>query len=199
MAKTVKEREVLIGASAIALKQASESMSNLLANFTESVESLNLLISQKQQELTNLENEFLEKDRRKTIEFENLFLEKGIQGAKEILAKSDMLAISAKEHSDLINELSKLKENYQNDIQAVQRDAATAAKNQIDTEIKVLNLMHSQKEASNVAEIKALTHQNANLQKQIDLLVLQINDERKASIARAQASSVGTINVAAGK
>lgn len=111
------------------------------------------------------------------------------------LKSTGKVAISANDLTSLQKELSDTKASAEADTKKQVAQVAGTLKAQYENDIRFIQSENKSVAAENTAKLNALVQNEKNLQEQVDKLYKQLDAERAASIERAKAASVGSINV----
>jgi hypothetical protein len=196
--KTSTTTELVLGQAAqnitkaiAELKVATDSVSKLSVLG----ESLTLLVANKEASIEALDVEYGEKARRLGVELDLSFKANTEYVVNEFLRTTGNVSISVNELSNLKKELSDVKANAESVTKTQVAQVANTLKAQYENEIRFLQSENKAVAAENSAKIETLEDKNKFLEQQVSKLYVQLDAERAASIERAKAGSVGSINV----
>ena len=116
----------------------------------------------------------------------------------EYLASVGKEAITTSELNSLRSELADVKQSADKSVKEAVGSALATAKAQYENDIKLLHSENKAIAAENASKIGVLAEKNKFLQEQVDKLYAQLDAERSAGVQRAQAGSVGSINIGDG-
>jgi chromosome segregation ATPase len=190
--------EVVLGRAAQSLSKAvaeAKVTFEQLNTLESKAEELTLKVANKEEELANIEVQIAEKERQAKVELEVRLKENAIRTASEVLAGQGKVAINSTELNDLRDELTQLKSDFATQVRAEIGKAEGIAKSRYESELKLKDAEFKAKEASNTAEIESLKKEVTSLKEQSAKWEQALSAERQASIERAKASAIGTIQV----
>lgn len=196
--KASASSEVVLGSAAVALKRATEGILSAVSQvegLTEKSEALQLEIAAKEDRISALGVEYVEIERQKKLD-----LELTLKASKEDFAKSaaEQMGMTLV-RKDVYNALQENLETYRTSFEEKVDEKVKAATGAIAggyaNKEKLLEAEYKAKEAGNIALIESLRAQLSSRDSEITRLYKSIEDERKASVERAQASSIGSVNV----
>lgn len=166
-----------------------------LVSLSEKSEDLSDVIASKEEHIKALGVEYAEKRRVHEVEFGLKVKEDTLKVVEEVLASHHLVSVPKQELEDLKKEFTDLQTSFDDRVKSEVGRATGIAKSQFESAQKLLEAQFQTKEAENTASIKSLNIQVADLKNQIEGWKAQLNDERKASVDRAKAGSIGTLNV----
>ena len=184
------------------LSKTVDELSKLAAALTGGVTAqveLTNQIAQKQAELQQLETQFQEEQRRRTVEFDLALRESQLRKVTEVLTTQGKTAIDVAELNKLRSDYTALSSNFQAELDkqtSVIRQQAEASK---AAAIKTMELTLAATGAEIKAQINSLTSSNQLLQAQVNDYKQQITQDREARIKEAQARGNPVVTVASGK
>jgi hypothetical protein len=208
MAKTTAKKasqstEIVLGQAAQQIaKGVSElkSASETIAQLVQASEDLSLQVANKETAIADLDIQFTEKARQKEVELELNFKANSERVVNEFLAANGKTSISKADLANIQKELADTKANADAETKKAVAAATASLKAQYESEIKLMQSENKAVGAENTAKLNALVDKNTLLESQVTKLYQQLDAERAASIERAKAGSVGSINVSgAGK
>lgn len=192
--------EVIIGTAAGKLSSAVKSFldaSAEIGKLPEHAEELALIIVSREEKLSLLEQELKNRIAQNRIDLQQAFDADQSSFINHWLEKNGKVAVLISDYEGLQESLQKMQKDHEADIKAAEGKAFGIANADKVNALKIAQLEHEKKEASNIAEIAHLKSQTANLQAQVDMLIKQVDEQRKASVEISKAGAVGTINVGA--
>lgn len=114
---------------------------------------------------------------------------------EKYLRENNMTTIEVVVLSDLKSELNKVKDNFDSNLKAEVAKAVAIEKSNSANALKMMELEQKHTEAANKAQIEQLNAKVEFLEEQVDSWKEALAAERTASVERAKASSIGTLNV----
>ncbi len=208
--KTSTAAEIVVGAAAqnivkaiAELKTATEGVAKL----AETSEALTLQVANKEDELVNLviareetikalDVTYAEKERQLNVNLDLSFKSNTKSVVDNYLASVKETSISIAELKSLRDALAEATASSEKAIQTAVASATSSMKSQYENDLKIIHSENKAVTATITAQLDSLKSEKAALQLQNDKLYNQIDLERTASIERAKAGSVGSINVA---
>jgi hypothetical protein len=193
--------EVVLGQAAQNLKKAVAELGTAFENvkiLETKGEELTLLVSNKEDEIAALETKFAEIERQMTIDLELKMKSNAESTVNENLRARGMTTIPVTELNALRTELQQVKDNMEKTINAEVGKAKGMAESRFEQEKRLLESEHKGAQAENSAKIVALEEKVKFLTEQSVGWEKQLNSERAASVERAKASAVGSIQVGSG-
>ena len=190
--------ELVMGKAAVSLQKAVSDAMKVAETLTElsgASEDLALTISNQENRVEELNTIFAEKERQLQLDLDL----KMRANAEEVVAKH----LAAKGHRAVPNDefiqrertISEAATVLENTVRTEVGKAEGMAKSKFEGERRLMESEYKAKEAGNVAEIDNLKKENVFLTGQVQSWKNQLDEERKASIERAKAGSIGTLNV----
>ena len=203
MAKTTAKKasqstEIVLGQAAQQIaKGVSElkSASETIAQLVQASEDLSLQVANKEEAIAALDVQFAEKARQKEVELELNFKANSERVVNEFLTANGKTSISKTDLAAIQKELADTKANADAETKKAVAAATATLKSQYESEIKLMQSENKAVAAENASKIGTLTEKNQFLEAQVTKLYQQLDAERAASIERAKAGSVGSINV----
>ena len=193
------QREVVIGAAAIALEAAANSVQNLVGNLRGEVDDLSLRIANKTVELAGLEQSYQEKERALVLNTQMTVREKGMDAVTAMLRAVNKEAISTEELVALKANYAGLQASLKDDLQRGIGAAVGMADARHTADKQLLEAKHAQDQAENRAKIASQTDQITLLKEQLENITKQLDAERAAGVQRAQANVAPVVNVGQGR
>ena len=190
--------EVVLGQSAQHLTKAVAEILSAVGKVEELKtlgEELTLLVSNKEDAIKDLDVEFAEKERKLKVDLDLSFKANTDRVVTEYLRSIDKEAISSKELAGLKDTLAKTIAGTEAQIVKEVKAFQETSKLKFDNDTALLQAEHKVINAENKAKISSLETIVKALEAQITDYKEQLNAERVAGTARAQAGSIGTINL----
>lgn len=173
------------------LKSASETIAQLV----QASEDLSLQVANKEAQIAELDVQYGEKARQKEVELELNFKANSERVVNEFLTANGKTSITKTDLANLQKELETTKANAEAETKKAVAAATATLKSQYESDIKLMQSENKAVAAENASKIGTLTEKNQFLEAQVTKLYQQLDAERAASIERAKAGSVGSINV----
>ena len=196
--KTSVTTELVLGQAAQNITRAITELNTAIESvntLSSKAEELTLIVSNKEQSIEELEITYQERDRQLEVDLELRF-KANVEGlVTEYLNETEKVSISRTELNDLRNELTATKAGIDTQVKKEVAIATNSLKSHYENSILLANSEHARKEAENLSKIGTLEEKNKFLEGQVTKMYQQMDAERAASIERAKASSVGTIQV----
>ena len=158
-------------------------------------EELSLQVANKETQIADLDVQYAEKARQKEVELELNFKANSERVVNDFLNANGKTAISKSDLAALQKELTDTKAHAENETKKAVAAATATLKTQYESDIKLMHSENKAVAAENASKIGTLTEKNQFLEAQVTKLYQQLDAERAASIERAKAGSVGSINV----
>lgn len=162
---------------------------------TSQSEDLTLQVASKEAQIAELDVQYAEKARQAEVEFELNMKANAERVVLGYLNTNGKVAVTNAEWNSLQKEFGDYKANAEAEAKKAVAVATNALKTQYENDIKLLNSENKAIAAENASKIGVLAEKNKFLEDQVTKLYSQLDAERSASIERARASSVGSINV----
>lgn len=195
-----QETEQVIGSAQAKLAQslkAYEQAQQQLAKLPEMITDYTLKIAQAENKLNQLVVEHNERKRQFDVELEVHKKQSIEKVVTNYLAGEQKIAVKHTDYEQLRADYAAALKDRDQEISREVGKATGIAENKAKRDAEVREAQYNAKEAENKAQITSLTNQVNTLTKEIESWKTQLNEERKASVDRAKASSVGAINVSA--
>ena len=190
--------EIVLGAAAKSLSKVVGEL-EVVVSSVKSLESkgeeLTLLVVNKENEISELDVVFTEKERQLTLDLELKMKGNAEKVVTEFLYAQGKIAVAQTDFNALKKELETTKSNYLKDLEAEIGKAKGIAKSHYESEAKLLQSEHKTEQATNTSKIVALEEKVKWLEIQSSKWELALAEERKAGVQRAQASAIGTISL----
>ena len=190
--------EVVLGQAAQQITKAVTELATATATIgklASQAEELTLQVSNKEDEIADLDVKFSEKERQLTVDLDLSFKANTNKVVTEYLASVGKESITTSELSSLRSELSDVKHSADKSIKEAVGSALATARAQYENDIKLLHSENKAIAAENASKIGVLAEKNKFLEEQVTKLYAQLDAERSAGVQRAQAGSVGSINI----
>lgn len=192
--------EAVLGQASASLKKGVielKAATGVLETLETKAEELTLTIVSKEEKIKELDVVYAEKARQHDVEFGLKVKEDTLKTVKEVLALHKLMTIPEQELEDLRKGLSDCETEQDTRVKAEVAKASGAIAGNYDQRVKLLEAEYRAKEAGNLARIENLTSQVESYKHSIEEWKGQLDAERKASVERAKAGSIGTLNVGA--
>jgi hypothetical protein len=196
--KTTATVESVAGAAALSLTRSLLELKTGLTQFealSSKLEELGLQIAQKEDRIRELSTEFVEKERQLNVNLQIQLKENSKLAVLEILQSEGLISVDKIKQDALLAQVFDLHSTFEDRVKAEKGKAEGIASANYTNREKLLTAEHATKEANNLARISQLEQQVAFLKEQSTKWEVALGEERKASVDRAKAASVGTINV----
>lgn len=190
--------EAVLGQAAQQITKAISELNAATATVSKLVsesEELTLLVSNKESQIAELEVQYSEKSRQAQVDFDLNMKSYTERVVNEYLKTSGKVAVPATQLETLEKELAYVKANAESDTKKQVAVVSSTLKAQFDNDIRFLQSENKAVAAENASKIGVLQEKNKFLEEQVTKLYQQLDAERSASIERAKASSVGSINL----
>lgn len=194
--------DAVVGLAASNLKKSVFELKTGLASLetlTGKVEELDLQIVSKEQKIEELNTIYNEKLRQQSVDLGLKAKEDALKLVQETLALNKLVTISEDELKELKEDLIELQVSLDERVKKEVNSVTGSLHGSFANKEKLLEAEYKAKEAQNMATITAQGNTINQLNGQIESWKKQLDDERKASVDRAKASAVGSINVGAGE
>ena len=195
--------EVIIGQAAGALKKVVGDITAAAAlvsdALVEKAEHLSAQIANREAKIIDLDVEYTEKKRAADVTLDLAIQANADAKATEIITKQGKIAVASTEFEGLKNDLKSLKDKFDSEVKKAESAAFASKEKENKAALETQKLTFDATKAQMVAELSQKDNQISFLKEQIEFLKENIDSERTASVERAKASAVGTLNVNAGK
>lgn len=193
-----KTTEIIVGTAALKLGSALTNLSSAMtevAKLGDTAQEMTLKVSDLEDKIGGLQQDLKNKTEQNKIELKNQYeadKKAYVDGwCKEngvvVVVENDYKTLQ----TDLVTATQKVEETVKKEVaKAVAIETAKAA-----NDLKIAKLEAEKTQASNVAEIAQLKNQIAFMEKTNKMLEDSLTEERKASIERAKASAISTLNI----
>lgn len=196
--KSSTSTELVLGQAAQQITKAVQELNSATASvneLTSKAEELTLLVANKEEAIANLDVEFKEKERQLNVDLDLSFKANTDRVVSEYLKSTGKIAISSTELDSLRKELNDTKASADAETKKQVAAVSSALKSQYENDTRFLQSENKAIAAENASKIGVLAEKNKFLEEQVTKLYMQLDAERAASIERAKAASVGSINV----
>lgn len=197
-----KQTEVIIGSAASKLTAAVKSLEDAFGSvkgIDDAIESKTLTLVNLEAKIEGLESEYSKAKQEQDFALQMDFKTNSQKKVEEILRENGLVSVSADEYNDLKNSLAKLKAEYATEMSKEISKAKAIAESNAEITIKQAELTQQAKEAENKAQLIAKDAQIKSLYEQVENWKEALAEERKAGVQRAQAGSIGSVNVTSAK
>lgn len=194
--------ETVLGQAAQQIAKAVTELNNATTTVSQLVskaDELSLLVANKEEQIQELDVQYQEKARQAQVEFDLNVKAHAERVVAQWLTTNGKTAVSTTELSVLENELATTKANAEAETKRQVSAAVASVKSQYENDIKLLHSENKAISVENATKITALAEKNKFLEDQMTKVYGQLDAERTASVERARASSVGSINVTPSK
>jgi hypothetical protein len=192
--------EKIIGAASNKMVSATKNLKDAAETALKLVETMDentLKIVDQEEKLNNLQQDFTNKRTQQKIELE-LAVKADRKAVVDAYVQENSLVYVAKtDYEKLQVELQSLKTEFETKLKAEMGKAQGIADSKAESAKKLAEAEYTAKEAQNLAKIQNLEAQLLFATQQSKQWETQLNEERKASVERAKASSISTLNVGA--
>jgi hypothetical protein len=192
--------DAILGQGAASLTKAVSEMrtaASAIEKLAADSEQLTLEVASKQEQIDQLAVEYAEKLRQADLDLDLKVKANEDRVATEILAKTQKVAVKQADYTALQNELNTVKADQERTIKAAEGKAEGIAKSKYEGEAKLAAATFAAEAASDKAKITSLTEKVSFLESQISKWEGALTAERTASVERAKASAIGSVNLTA--
>lgn len=193
-----KTTEIVIGAGAAKLESAIKT----LLQVAPEIEKLSKITQEGTLEVVNLEDkigglkqDLTNKTAQNKIELQQAYDADQALFAEKYLQANNLTAIKGEELSELQDKLMDATDNLETNVAKAVNGATSAMKKEHENAVAIAKLEFEKKEAENNANLKQMGEQVKFLTEQVGYWKKALEDERTASVERAKAASIGTLNV----
>lgn len=190
--------EAIIGQSVIALAKVSKDLKDAVSvvdTLATNAENLSAQIAEKEAQIVELNVTFAEKKRQAQITLDLDIQADANSKVLEVLGRQNKIAVPKDEYAELVEENSSLKDSVATESNKAAAIAKATAEKEGKIQLETQKLQFDAQKAQMVAELSQKDNQIGFLKEQIEFLKDSIDAERVASVDRAKASSVGSINI----
>ncbi len=200
---TNKSERIVFAEAISALSKTQEDFQLAVQNLenfqTNTLQSLDIQITDKKTELDELAKEFEKQKKDGQIEVDQFVAEYRYNAAVDILEEREEVAIDQDELQALRDELETIKETHQEELEAVRTEEKDASKKAIAIATKTANLEHQAAVAGLNATVEQQEHEIENLRRVIENLRDDVSAQRELTQRVAEATKQGAINQTIGK
>lgn len=199
--KGTQKTEAIIGTAASKLSVAVKSIQDAAqtaAKLEESLTDYNLKVTDLEAKIASLETVYSQKKAEQDFKLQLDYKTSQKQFAEEFLKGNNMIAVVVEEDTKLRTEYEALKREFDTRLGQEIGKAKGIADNDLKNKTALMESEYKAKEAGNIAKIENLTSQLTFANQQVTLWKEALDKEREAGVQRAQAGSVGSINVTGG-
>jgi len=190
--------EVIIGAAAAEIKKSITALGAAMGkveDLANKAEEAQAIIAQREDKIKELDTEFSEKRRQKTVELEVELKANERKVVDGILDRQGLVAVDKADYSKLEADADKVNRDIKSEVSSAVAAATGAMKKEHDNATALLNSQNETKEAKAKAELETLQSKNEFLVQQVDMWKNALDAERAAGVQRAQAASIGAVNI----
>lgn len=190
--------EVVIGSAAGKLGKAINSIKEVAAEvngLAAIAEEQQGIIAQREERIKDLDVEYAEARRQKSVELELTIREDEKTAVETILSKQNKVAVPADEYAMLKSDMEKVKAEAENETSsavAIERNSLTREHNNA---VALLKAGFEKDQATTQAQLSNAQSQITFLTEQVALWKSAVDAERAAGVERAKASSIGTVSI----
>lgn len=184
--------EPVIGQAAVELKKSAVAAQNAVAlidGLEERAEGLQITISSKEDRIKELDITYTEMKRQKDVELALDIKANKDKAVADVLTANGMVAVSQASLDKMKKDFSDLQDNFETKVDDTVKKVSGAMAGNYENKAKLMDAEFKAKEAQNIASIESLTRQVTAMQAENTRLYKAIEDEREASIKRAQAAT----------
>lgn len=196
--KASANTEIVLGQAAQQITKAVAELNSAtksLSELTSQAEQLTLQVANKEEEIAALEVSYQEKSRQADVNLDLSMKANAEKVVFEYLSSTKKVAIPSADWTGLQKELETTKANADAVTKKEVAIATASVKSYYESEIKLIHADNKSAGAENAAKLGALVDKTKTLEDTIAKMYQQMDAERSASIERAKAGSVGSINV----
>lgn len=197
-AKGTTKTEAIIGAASNKFVTAKNALQDAVAQalkLTESMDENALKIADQEDRLTGLQTEYSNKRTQMEIDLDLAFKADRKRFAEQYLVENGMIAVNKAAYEEQGFKLVEWEEKFDEKVSTEVGKAKGMAEARANDAAKLAEAQYQAKEAQNLAKIQNLEAQLSFATQQAKQWENQLNEERKASVERAKAGAVGSINV----
>lgn len=201
-ASGTKHTEEVIGSALGQMKKGISELGNVVETvnkLVEEAEQLSGIIAAKEIKIEELDVAFGEAKRQKEIQLKMDLQENALRAAADILSSQGKIAIDKSAYESITKELSETKTNMDKEISKQVNSAASSMKKDFDNAAALAASDYKAKEAQTTAQLSTLQGQITFLSGQVEMWKGALDAERAAGVQRAQAASIGSVNITGGK
>ncbi len=196
--KSSATTELVLGQAAQQINKAVAelaSATSTLNELTKTSEDLTLQVANKEEQIASLDIQYAEKARQAEVDLELTMKSNVEKVVTTYLNENGKVAVTKTEWNGLTKELTDTKANAEAETKKQVAIVSSTLKSQYENDIRFLQSENKAVAAENASKIGTLGEKNKFLEDQVTKLYGQLDAERSASIERAKAGSIGSINV----
>jgi archaellum component FlaG (FlaF/FlaG flagellin family) len=200
--KGTKTTEVILGSAAAKLTtgvKALSDMMNEVMKLENTVQENLLIISDQEDKIASLAINLKNAVAQNKIELQQAFDSNQESFVNAWLTENEMTAISNEELQDFRNAITQAKEATEKEVKTQVAIVTNTLTSRHASEKREYELQFAAKEAETKAALSQKEEKIKFLQEQVDAWKKALEDEREASVKRAQASQIQNLNVGTGK
>lgn len=197
--KGTAKTEAIIGTSVVKLDQAIasiDSATKLLGELFQEVDNSVSKVADKEDQLAQLIVDYAEKKRRLDIQLQLDHQEDETKLATAWLKARNLMAIEPTKYDEMLATMGDAEKDQADAVSKAVAIATNSLKSHEESVRRILTAEFNTKEAENRFKITALEQQLVAAKEESVRWQKALDDDRKAGIERAKASSVGAINIA---
>lgn len=196
-----KKTEAIIGAAHVKMQTAVKSLteaSKVFENFDQEIEAKTLKLTNLEAEIESQEEALKRKLEAVDYEVATRYKTNEAQFVNEYARMNDMTLLKTEDHKNLLKENETLKSEQESKIKSEVAKITASLTSDFENKTRIMEAEYRAKEATNTAEINSLKKETEFLRAQNLSWKEQLESERDASIERAKAGQIGTLNVGSG-
>jgi len=196
--KGTPKTESIIGQSVVSLEGALKNLENAQKAFAEMPKMLTEMsaqIADKEAKIAYLDVEFQEKKRASEVAFKLEISEDKDTVVRQILDSSERMSIKKSDYQEMVQKIAQLQSSCDKEVQAAVAAATAGVKARAESDMKIAEANWKASEAQNTAKIESLNNQLTTLGAELASWKKALDSERDASVLRAQAASIGSVNI----
>lgn len=193
-----KTTEIIIGAGAAKLVTAVAALNTVvevIGKLPQQAQENVILITDLEDKIGGLKQDLANQIAQNKIEVAQAYEADKRSFVNKWLAENNMTCLETSELNEMKNDLEEATTKMNDNIQKAVGAATGSLKKEHENELKMKTLEFEKKEADNLATIKQNGETIKFLNEQVGFWKKALEDEREAGVKRAQASSIGTLNV----
>lgn len=193
-----KTTEIIVGAGAQKLVTAVAALRGVVEVIDQlptKVQENLILVSDLEDKIGGLKQDLQNKTAQNKIEIEQAYQADCRSFVDKWLSANGMTSIETSDLNELKSDLEEATTKMNENVAKAVNAATSSMKKEHENEIKMKTMEFEKKEADNLATIKQNAEQIKFLNEQVGYWKKALEDEREAGVKRAQASSIGTLNV----
>lgn len=196
--KGTKATEVVVGTAAVKLNQAVKNLQEAMAsagNLEETITGHVLKAEELEGRISDLQNTYENNKKQMAFDMDLEYKSNQKAFAEKYLSTTGLTAVPTEDWQGVNAELNNIKTEFNNKVNSEVGKVRGQLENSFKQDKQILELNFQAKEADNNAKITQKDQQIAFLTDQVNNWKSALDAERQAGIQRAQASSIGTLNV----